>query len=409
MHTIDELREKQALPLEVKISLTMARVRAWVHEYGENGCYISFSGGKDSTVLMDIVRNRMGYNVPAMFVNVPTQFPELKQFAMTWDNVDIVNPKISFMQVCEKYGFPLISKETADCVKGARKYLHNLESEAETEQGEGQYHYFYEKLTGTGDYEKKEKTTDILDNIDGEDLAELMHKDKYKKNGSVARLANLLGMNTQDNNYQAKDNISKADKSKYTQEKWKFFLDADFEISGRCCSVMKKEPSHQYAKQTGRHPMTAEMADESRLRTQQWLKNGCNGFDMKEPKSTPMSFWTEQDVLAYIYKYKIPICSVYGDVIIDYDAMGELDGQLVFDDFSQDIKYKTTGCNRTGCCLCSFGAHLEDKEDARFLMLKETHPKMYNLLDIIKNNGITYREAIEWTNEHLKDSQKIPL
>jgi 3'-phosphoadenosine 5'-phosphosulfate sulfotransferase (PAPS reductase)/FAD synthetase len=236
-----------------------------------------------------------------------------------------------------------------------------------------------------------------------------MHKDKYKKNGSVARLANLLGMNTRDNNYQAKGNIPKADKSKYTQEKWKFFLDADFEISGRCCSVMKKEPAHQYAKKTGRHPITAEMADESRLRTQQWLKNGCNGFQMKEPKATPMSFWTENDVLQYIYENKLPICPVYGDVVVDYDAMGELEGQVVFDDFKQDIKYKTTGCNRTGCCLCAFGAHLESKEDARFLMLKETHPKMYNLLDIIKNNGITYREAIEWTNEHLRDSQKIPL
>lgn len=245
--------------------------------------------------------------------------------------------------------------------------------------------------------------------IGGAELAELMHKDKYKKNGSVARLANLLGMNTRDNNYQAKANIPNADKSKYTQEKWKFFLEADFEISGRCCNVMKKEPAHQYAKQTGRKPITAQMADESRLRTQQWLKNGCNGFDMKIPTSNPMSFWTEQDVLQYIYVNKIPICPVYGEVVIDYDAMGELEGQLTFDCFRQDVKYRTTGCNRTGCCLCSFGAHLESKEDARFLMLKETHPKMYKLLDIIQNNGVTYREAIEWTNEHLKDSQKIPL
>lgn len=382
VHTIKELREYQSYPLQLKIDLTISRIRAWIKEYGEQGCYISFSGGKDSTVLMDIVRNRMGYNVPALFVNVPTQFPELKEFAMTWDNVEIINPKISFMEVCEKYGFPLISKETADCVKGARKYLHNLGNEYDH---------------------------NVLEEIDGTELAELMNKDKYKKNGSVCRLANILGMNTRSNNYQAKGEISKEDKSKYSQEKWKFFLDADFEISGRCCSVMKKNPSHQYSQRTGRKPMTAEMAEESRQRTLQWLQNGCNGFNMEEPKSTPMSFWTEQDVLAYIYQDKLPICSVYGDVVIDYEAMGELEGQVVFEDFGQDIKYKTTGCNRTGCCLCAFGSHLESKEDARFLMLKETHPKMYNLLDIIKNNGITYREAIEWTNEHLSESQKILL
>lgn len=379
-HTIDELREYQSYPLQVKIDLTISRIRAWIKEYGEQGCYISFSGGKDSTVLMDIVRNKMGYNVPAMFVNVPTQFPELKQFAMTWDNVEIINPKISFMEVCEKYGFPLISKETADCVKGARKYVQNLQASNSN----------LEKMSST-------------------ELAELMNNDKFKRNGSVVRLANILGMNTRNNNYQAKGDISKEDKSKYSQEKYKFFLDADFEISGRCCSVMKKNPSHWYSKRTGRKPMTAEMAEESRHRKMQWLKNGCNGFDMEEPKSTPMAFWTEQDILKYIYDNKLPICSVYGDVVIDYDAMGELDGQVVFDDFQQDVKYKTTGCNRTGCCLCAFGSHLESKEDARFLMLKETHPKMYSLLDIIKNNGVTYREAIEWTNEHLKDSQKILL
>ena len=40
------------------------------------------------------------------------------------------------------------------------------------------------------------------------------------------------------------------------------------------------------------------------------------------------------------------------------------------------------------------------QNDARFVKLKETHPGMYKLLDIIKNNGITYRQAIDWINEH---------
>lgn len=347
---------------------------------------------------MDIVRNKMGYNVPAMFVDVPTQYPELRDFAKTWDNVDIVQPKISFVEVCNKYGFPLIPKETSECVQGARKYLRSVEKEFD---GKAPYAQFYRKVTGTGEYAN--------DSTDEQELADLMHRDKFKKNGSVCRLANLLGMNTKDNNFQPKQNISSKDKSKFTQEKWKFFLEAPFEISNKCCLVMKKEPAHQYGKKTGRKPMTAQMADESRLRTQQWLKNGCNGFNMKSPISNPMSFWTEQDVLKYIYENKLPICSVYGDVIVDYDAMGELEGQIVFDDFEADKKYKTTGCNRTGCMLCGFGCHLEKPEDARFLQLKETHPKMLNLLDVCQNNGVTFREAIEWTNEHLKDNQKIRL
>lgn len=120
-HTIDELRYRQALPLDLKLAMTKTRIREWINWYGESGVYISFSGGKDSTVLLDIVRQEYP-NVSACFVDVPTQYPELRQFAKTYDNVDIVQPKNNFMQVCKKYGFPLFSKEICENVEGAKKY-----------------------------------------------------------------------------------------------------------------------------------------------------------------------------------------------------------------------------------------------------------------------------------------------
>lgn len=197
-------------------------------------------------------------------------------------------------------------------------------------------------------------------------------------------------------------NIPSLDKSAYSQEKYKFFLEAPFEISNKCCNVMKKNPMHRYYRQTGRKPILATMASESRLRTQAWLKNGCNGFDLTTPTSTPMSFWTEQDVLLYIKENNLPICSVYGDVVIDYSAMGQCENQMSFADYgifdNERPLLKTTGCARTGCVLCAFGAHLE--KYSRFLMLKETHPKLHNLLYVLKNNGVTYAEAIDWVNEH---------
>ena len=124
-HTIQDLQELQALPLDLKVRLTKQRIREWIRYYGEDGVYVAFSGGKDSTVLLDIVREEYP-NVKAMFVDVPTQYPELKEFVQTFDNVDIIKPKISFMEVCKKYGFPLISKEVSECVEGARKYLDSL-------------------------------------------------------------------------------------------------------------------------------------------------------------------------------------------------------------------------------------------------------------------------------------------
>lgn len=384
MHTIDELKEKQALPLEVKISLTMARVRAWVNEYGEDGCYISFSGGKDSTVLMDIVRNKMGYDVPAVFIDVPTQYPELKQFAKTWDNVEIIKPQISFVQVCEKYGFPLISKEVSESVEGARKYLTILERELESVQTDRQ--------TDGCRIDIFTKRSTELANMLNERMVN-------KQGGNNQRLAIMLGWLAKDKNEPIKANIPDEEKSNFSLEKWNFFLESEFEISNKCCNVMKKNPAHDYHKKTGRNPITAQMADESKLRLQKWLQNGCNGFNLKIPTSNPMSFWTEQDILQYIKKYNIPICSVYGDVVIDYKKLGETKGQILLFE-TGDEPLKTTGCNRTGCVLCGFGCHLEKPGEGRFEMLRETHPKFYRLLDICQNNGVTYREAIEWVNEH---------
>jgi 3'-phosphoadenosine 5'-phosphosulfate sulfotransferase (PAPS reductase)/FAD synthetase len=191
--------------------------------------------------------------------------------------------------------------------------------------------------------------------------------------------------------------------SMYDRSKYLFMLNAPFEVSNQCCKVMKKQPLHQYNKDTGRVPITAQMACESKLRTSQWLQNGCNGFDLKIPTSNPMSFWTEQDVLLYIKENNLPICSVYGDIVTD----DEESGQMILADFCDMEGFEfdrphlhTTGCSRTGCVLCGFGCHLEKDGQGRFELLKKTHPKFHNLLYILKNNGVTYAEAIDWINEH---------
>ena len=104
-HTIEELKQWQALPLSIKLLMTKERIRAWVNEYGEDGVYVSFSGGKDSTVLLDIVRNRCGYkDVPAVFVDTGLEYPEIREFVKTFDNVTIVKPKMNFRKVIETYG-----------------------------------------------------------------------------------------------------------------------------------------------------------------------------------------------------------------------------------------------------------------------------------------------------------------
>lgn len=119
MRTKEDLRQLQALPLDLKISMTKARIREWVREYGEGGVYVSFSGGKDSTVLLHIVRE-MYPEVEAVFVNTGLEYPEIQQFVKTFDNVTILRPKMRFDEVIKKYGYPLLSKSISDCVRGAK-------------------------------------------------------------------------------------------------------------------------------------------------------------------------------------------------------------------------------------------------------------------------------------------------
>ena len=156
-------------------------------------------------------------------------------------------------------------------------------------------------------------------------------------------------------------------------KQYKKLLETDFMLSEQCCDVMKKKPVHDYANKNKKIPILGTMAVESKERESGWIKAGCNAFKSKAPRSAPLSFWTEQDILQYIKKYDIPIASVYGDIV----TIGN-DGQEYVESLCDGFgKLTTTGCKRTGCIFCGFGAHLE-KDEGRFVRLKRTHPKQYD-------------------------------
>ena len=106
-----QLKQMQLLPMEVKIAKTKARIREF-YNYYQGNVYIAFSGGKDSTVLLDIARQEYP-DMKACFINTGLEFPEIVEFVKTIDNVDIVRPQKSFKQVIDQYGYPVISKDIA--------------------------------------------------------------------------------------------------------------------------------------------------------------------------------------------------------------------------------------------------------------------------------------------------------
>ena len=163
-------------------------------------------------------------------------------------------------------------------------------------------------------------------------------------------------------------------KSQFNKEKWLPMVYTPFMISHYCCHKMKKSPMKKYQHEHHLYPILGTLAEESRVRKQAWIRHGCNAFDSTNPSSQPLSFWTEQDILAYIVKYNLPIASVYGDIVSVQDGneypAKDMTGQI-------GCNLKCTGCDRTGCIFCGFGFHLEKKGETRFQRLAKTHPRQY--------------------------------
>jgi 3'-phosphoadenosine 5'-phosphosulfate sulfotransferase (PAPS reductase)/FAD synthetase len=112
------LRQLQGLPLIVKVRKSQLRIREWYERFDGN-VYVSFSGGKDSTVLAHLV-HEMYPDVPLVFSNTGLEYPEIQSFARSM-GAEFVRPKMQFSEVISKYGYPIISKEVAEAIFYARR------------------------------------------------------------------------------------------------------------------------------------------------------------------------------------------------------------------------------------------------------------------------------------------------
>lgn len=318
MPTHDELRILQALPLDIKIAKTKQRIREWVRYFGVSGVSVSFSGGKDSTVLLHIAR-QLYPDIEAVFVNTGLEYPEIQSFVKAHENVTTLRPKMRFDEVIREYGYPMIGKDVALTIY-------------------------------------------------------------YARQGKKWALNYMQGLDKDGNPHEFKKNL---------YAKYKPLMDVDFMISSRCCHIMKEQPLDEYSARTGKTSIIGTLADESERRQKAWLKTGCNAFGAKKPASKPLSFWTEQDILWYIQAYNVPIASVYGSVIL-YDEQDGFQYEQTLCDCG--AKLCTTGCDRTGCIFCGFGAHLE-KGESRFQRLKRTHPRQYEYC--MGGGGVRLRRTLE--------------
>lgn len=314
--TREAAKKLLSLDLDDKVITSVEKLDEWYTAWGGQ-CYVSFSGGKDSTVLAYLAAWYLSsfrtppWELNLVFVNTGLEYPEIQKFVNEYAewlrrefsrvtvNLHRLRPKMNIRQVVAKYGYSIVSKEVAGYVADARRKPSGL------------------------------------------------------------RMKRLRGEAVRND----------GQPSVYNCEKWGFLLEAPFLISDRCCAIMKKSPLKTYAHKTGQQATTATMAEESRLRMTYWMKSGCNAFEGKRPMGKPMSFWKEQDVLRFIVERGLPYASVYGDIVAS-------DGENDYDATLTECPLHCTGCQRTGCMFCAFGAHLEKGEN-RFERMKHTHPKHY--------------------------------
>ena len=292
---IDELRKRQGWSLEKKIDHSLGVIEDFYAQL-EGRVAVSFSGGKDSTVLLWLAR-KLFPDVKGVFCNTGNEYPDIVKFVRKikdeWGGIDIIYPELKPKEVISTYGFPLISKETSQRIWYA----------------------------------------------------------KHKPDSQVAK----IGRGEIGN---GKFKIPK---------KYLYLIDADYDVTPKCCDMLKKHPFDLYRKEHGVNFYIGTMADESMNRTTAYLRQGsCNHYDwgdMRRTKSLPLSIWMENDIWECIERYKIPISDIYGK-----------------------------GVDRTGCMFCAFGAQFKD--DTRLDTIYRMYPKFYEMCMGYKNNGVPYRDAL---------------
>lgn len=120
--TVEELKIRQSWSLYQKIDHTIGAIEAFLNEIEAKGlsAYLSYSGGQDSTVLVDITRRFIRPSMKAVYCNTGNEWPEIVKFVRATENVQIIRPEMTVPQVLDKYGFPLISKEQSQYISQCR-------------------------------------------------------------------------------------------------------------------------------------------------------------------------------------------------------------------------------------------------------------------------------------------------
>ena len=223
--TREQVHEMQSKLFEEKVLITQSKILQIINLTG-GGIYVAFSGGKDSSVVLDITASiwKSVYpNKPLVvaFANTKAEFSGMIDFIKSYVkyiekkhgikiDFHMTQPDIKFKEMFEQIGYPVASKEVAEYVRSIREKMIKL---------------------GITFDDIKEHLTPTIENA--EYLRELGFSD-YQ----VKRVCRIDKNNKEVNTF-------------VIPYRWQPLLKAPFKVSGLCCSYLKKKPQKELSEKLG--------------------------------------------------------------------------------------------------------------------------------------------------------------
>lgn len=337
------------MPMNDKIIYSNNKIEEflnWCNDNEYEEISISFSGGKDSTVLLDLltkvhksIKSKI-YIVPvyAMEITFPSTLKFIRNTILEYKkknkyikDLELFAPKLPWNQILHEKGFPIFSKQISVILNRLKR----------TNSKTGISRWAFSMLP-TSRFMISKSRLFLLDE-------------------SFLR-------------------------------KWNEIDDLNFNhfFSEKCCDFVKGTLKHD-----SRPSFVGTLALESEFRKRSWFNHGCNILNKTKPLSRPLSIWNEKDIWKYIRTYKLNINEAY-----NYNhSLAENE---------QKLHFNRLGC--TSCPFGShieelkYKRSLDYKKDLKIFMEKNNIDKMNNCFEIILDEYKLPKDEELWNRyEFLKE------
>jgi len=204
------------------------------------------------------------------------------------------------------------------------------------------------------------------------------------------------------------------------------YLEAPFLVSNKCCYYIKEKPCDDWAREHNSYPFLGMMASEGGQREEALVDHGCNYYGKTVMRSAPFAPFMRQDILTLA----VEMDTLWKNGLREqYEEHAREKGQLAAGEHfpesiiptiygtiekKEDGNLYTTLAQRTGCSMCGFGIHMEERPH-RFDRLrerdyKEWHFWMYECCtdpDLGEKYG--WDRALDWIGVEWEDYPAVQI